>query len=449
MGKPLPGTNAWEEKQKLDVGLTAINDLLGPRSGVLRYLGEQPRQSELPNFHHFIAKSISTAPFAERANFEHSGGASVSRGGAMIKAVGEAVERYCAAIYDERAWPLVEARDAMFPHTPPASFVRYGSDQLDRPDFPFEQFDEDTRVRWQACRTIPGDREIYVPAAMIQLPYYFYAEDAEPAIVQPISTGLAAHTVLGAAIAGALCEVIERDAFAITWQAQLRHPLIEQASLPAPALDMVHRFEAVGSRVSLLWARMDHGVPTIIALQRHDHPDMPAITFAASTSPDPAMALSSALEELAHTLRWTYVLKQTRPPVSTANDYVAVVDQETHLRLHTEAAQHTLSDFIDSSPETVTFSNIARLDSATPDEGPRHVAAALARHGYTALMVEQTTPDVAELGFHVVRCVVPGLQPLVMGHALRFPPDQRLAVLAKTIPGCPRSERHAAPHPFP
>ena len=79
-------------------------------------------------------------------------------------------------------------------------------------------------MRWVPAMDPLTNEVVYVPAAMVFVPYFFYQGSGDSPIAQPISTGLACHVSPEQASLNAVCEVIERDAFTITWQARLSRP---------------------------------------------------------------------------------------------------------------------------------------------------------------------------------------------------------------------------------
>ena len=85
---------------------------------------------------------------------------------------------------------------------------------------------------------------------------------------QSISTGVAAHTHLATALASAICEVIERDAIALTWLCRLRLPRIEiddpVPDVLAPALE---RLRLSKIQQYFFDATTDLRVPTVYAVQ--------------------------------------------------------------------------------------------------------------------------------------------------------------------------------------
>ena len=84
-----------------------------------------------------------------------------------------------------------------------------------------------------------------VPAALVFVPYQYRKGNQDVPITQPISTGLACGCSYEEAAISGLCEVIERDAFTLTWQARLGHRLILHETIPPSARELVRRLEDV------------------------------------------------------------------------------------------------------------------------------------------------------------------------------------------------------------
>jgi ribosomal protein S12 methylthiotransferase accessory factor len=61
-----------------------------------------------------------------------------------------------------------------------------------------------------------------------------------------------------------------------------------------------------------------------------------------------------------------------------------------------------------------------------PESDLRKVLSILDKRGFDVLVVDLTTPDVRELGLHVVRVLIPGLQPLHGDHCYPFLGGKRL-----------------------
>ena len=219
----------------------------------------------------------------------------------MAKALGEAVERYCSARFDVDELCLCSRREADFRCVDPADCEVYHPDQLKQPGFPFVPFDDDTTIRWTPAVDPLTGETWHVPAAMVYMPYYYYIGTDDSPIVQPISTGMACHCSSAEAALSAACEVIERDAFTITWQARLAAPRSRSSRSATPITTGCSAFERTGATVSLFDITLDTAIPTVLSVLSSPSPNPPARTFATATSPSPETAVRCSLEELAHT----------------------------------------------------------------------------------------------------------------------------------------------------
>lgn len=410
----------------------ALDALVDERFGVLASVVESPYERGEPPFFHFFAETAPTDRWLPRRPFVYGGGTSTRRDIALAKAVGECVERYCAAIYDLDALPLTSARNALFECIPPDRFALFSPQQYEFSHFPFRPFSAQTSVRWVAAQRITDGRTLHVPAASVFLPYYGERGD-ETMIIPPVSTGLAAGVDFAAASLSGILEVVERDAFCRCWYEMRSAPQICRESLPAALSDMLDRFEMCGYLVDLLDITSDLGVPVVLATARSGRRDGPALSVATSAALDPELAATKALEELAMTLRYQRDLKLGRyKTVDLAGDL--------HLMHWNERSRREDAAFLWASLDRVELAGL-RIPGA-PCQGPRAlrwIADQLAQSSFDALVTDITSADIRPLGLVVVRAIVPGLQPLLFGDRMVARGGQRLR--ASTI--------NPMPHPFP
>jgi ribosomal protein S12 methylthiotransferase accessory factor len=439
--------------QPLARGMTgAIPYLVDYRVGIVRRVREVRRTPGAPNFFHAMAEACNTGAFVRQSNFNLAGGAARDRPRAIFKAVGEAVERYCSAIYDVSNLPIRTAGEAEFAVVEPDEFALFSTTQYNSPGFHWVPFTPETPVRWTAARDAYSGDTVYVPAAMTYLPYYYYQGTDDSPIVQPISTGLACHSSLDRATLAGACEVIERDAFLITWQARITPPQIRVETLDDDSYDLVQRFEDTGSSVYLFDLRMDHGVPTVLAVLRNRHAGHAALVFAAAASLKPAEAVQSALEELAHTRRYAQNIKNSMDRVVGDDDYAAVIEQRDHLNLYADHANSHLADFLFCSKVRVEFEALPDLSTGDHATDLAFLTKRVDAIGRRVLVADLTTADVRTLGLAVVRVIIPGFHPLFMGHRTRALGGRRLWEVPQKLgyPGLDAAVGdNPAPHPYP
>jgi ribosomal protein S12 methylthiotransferase accessory factor len=436
----------------LEVLRAALPVLVDERVGIVHHVEVVPREAGAPDFFHVAARAGNTQAFVRQANFANAGGASTDRRIAVAKAVGEAVERYCAAIYDVDELPLAFHARAPFPCVAPREFALHSAAQYAAPGFPWVPFDEETPVRWTAGVDLGRDDVVHVPAAMVFMPYHFYQGTGDAPIGQPISTGLACHVSRARAALGGLCEVIERDAFTITWQAGLARAQLRVETLGDAAYDLVERFERTGSTVVLLDITTDIGVPTVLAVLQAEAPEAPALVFAAAADPDPDVAVRKSLEELAHTRRYSQQVKSRLPRLAADPAHANVADQVDHLNFWCDHAHRPLADFVFGSRERVDFDELPNLATGDAAQDLRVLVARVRDAGHRVVLCDLTTPDVGDLGLHVVRVVVPGFHPLFMGYRLRALGGRRLWTVPQALGFRrigPDTGDNPVPHPYP
>ncbi len=441
-----------EKPQSLRRLFDAWEYIVDDRVGIIQFVAEVPREPGSPDFFHFFAQACNTAAFCGQTNFGNTGGASTHRGVAMAKAAGEAIERYCAAIYDVEDLPFHSYTNVPFRCVPPSDFALLSAGQYRTAEVSLVPFEEDTPVCW-ARAVDPLQGEVWhLPAAMVYIPYQYDLRRGENPIAQPISTGLACHCSYWEAAASAICEVIERDAFTITWQAMLTPPQIRLASLSAANRDRVSRFERAGYEVTLFNITMDTGVPTVLAVSRSRVPDAPPLVPAGAASLDPEQAVCKSLEELEHTRRYSQQILLDLPRLPEDPTYRNVRNQTAHLNFWCNRENAALADFLFASPLRIDFQEIADLSTGDTGLDLQALLKRVAHTGHRALLCEVTTPDVAEVGLSVVRAIIPGFHPLVVGHSIRSLGGKRLWTVPQRLGykgTTPEEGDNPVPHPYP
>ena len=429
-----------------------LDSLVDERTGIVRHLIEVKREAGAPDLFGYYAKACDTTAFTTQRNFSDAGGASTDRKIAMAKAIGEAVERYCSSIFDVSELPYFSFDSASFPTVAPGNFALYNLQQYQEAGFPYQPFLPHTHVHWIQGNDLVSSQPYYVPASMVFVPYFPNHEFGETPICQPISTGLACHFSKAEASLSAICEVIERDAFTIVWQAQLSMPQILIETLSAENQDLIKRYERSGAEVSVINLSMDHGIPTILSVLRHTHSELPALVFAAATHLDPEKAVRKSLEELALTRRLAKHLKLTIPSFSAERDYSGVANKMGHVRLLCDQKHAHLADFIFSSPVKAEFGEIQNLSSGVPEDDIQTVVENLIGFSHQVIIADLTTPDVRDLGLFVHRAIIPGFHPLFFGHRVRALGGVRLWTVPQKlgfIGISPEVGDNPIPHPYP
>jgi ribosomal protein S12 methylthiotransferase accessory factor len=427
--------------------------LVDPKVGIVREVREIPREAGAPDFFHFYATAADTRRLGFPENFRNTGAVATDRETALARALGEAVERYSGAVHDLSGLPIVARRDATFETLDPAELALFSEEQYARPGFPWKPFTDEAPVRWTPARDLLRGEELFVPAASVFLPYHPDVAKGETPVLQTISTGLACHSTPEEAAIGGLCEVVERDAFLLTWQARMGRRRIDRESLSAGNRSIAARFDPAHGELVLFDLTTDNGIPCILSVLRGGAGESPALVVAASADLDPEVAARKSLEELAHTRRYSRWIRDQLPPLlPDPPEHRNVVDQITHLLFWGDRANLPLADFLFSSRETVDLRAIPSLTTGDLAGDLRVLAERIAATGHRVLLADVTSPDVEALGLFVLHALVPGYQPLCMGHGIRSLGGRRLREVPPRLgypPIDPERGDNPAPHPYP
>jgi ribosomal protein S12 methylthiotransferase accessory factor len=431
-----------------------VSDVLVDESvGIIRSLDEVRPDPGGPNFFQFHATAANTSAFTRLENFAEAAGSAATRGVAAAKAIGEGIERYCAAIFELEELPLTSYREAPFPCTAPAEFALYSREQYERSGFPWVSFEDDTQVRWAPGIDLATGEPCHVPAVRVFIPYHYYVGTGEAPIDQPISTGLASHTDATLAVRSAIAEVVERDAFLIVWQAMMSPPQVRLETLSAANYDLVERFEAASNRVVMFDITLDVGIPTILTAILGENEGAPALVVAGASAPDPEEAARKSLEEAPLTRLYSqYMVSRAPRLVPDPPDYASIDSQGAHLNFWTDHAILPFADFLFASQVRVDFSEIPSLATGDPIEDVRAMVSRIRAVGERVVLADLTTDDVRELGFTVVRAIVPGFHPLHVGYGLRALGGDRLWGVPQALGYrgiTPAGGDNPAPHPYP
>ena len=430
----------------------AIGVLVDDRVGIIREVRERRKACGAPGLVYMSAKTCDLKtlnPHQQLSVFVGSG-TSTNRSSAMAKAVGEAVEHYCAAIYSIEDFPLSSFESAEFPSVPPKDFALFSSEQYAQPGFSYRPFGRKTRIRWTPALDLYTRETRYVPAAMVFLPYDQTLTGETP-ITPQISSGLACHSTPTIAACSAICEVIERDAIAITWQAKLARPQIRLDTLSTRNQDLLAQLTRPGASVTLIHLSMDHEIPVIFSIMTSTVSEAPALVVAAAAHLDPEQAVQKSLEELAQIWCLSTMIKSERPKFFPGRQWKNVVDPHSHAALYFDHANLHLGEFLWSSRDRIALKDIKNLSAQDSGRDLRLLVEKVNAVGHRVLLVDVTSEDVKSLGLWVFRAVIPGFHPLFMGYRYRALGGTRLWEIPQRLEysGLVRQRGdNPAPHPF-
>jgi ribosomal protein S12 methylthiotransferase accessory factor len=374
-----------------------------------------------------------------------------TRSAATAAAIGEAAERYSASWLPGEL-VLASAAELGDEAVEPERFALFRRDQYERSGFPFRPFTRETRIRWTRGSTLPDGGPAWLPAQLVYLTGAAPSTGETP-IGYTTSNGLACGPTLEEALASALLEVVERDAFMLTWHARLSLPLVELDGDAELGRFLDRYVRPTGLRASAVDLSAFHGIPTVLALVRGARPHDVALAVGASAAAVGRDACIKAFGEAFACRAWARLLLRSRSDRRFEPDFGDVADFEDHVHLYALHEYAGKADFLDRSTERRELADLPELRGTTAAARVTTVADRLAQAQTRAYAVDVTAPDVREAGLHVVRVVVPELCQLDLFHHHRFLGGARLydepsRLGLRDAPLAP-DEVNPDPHPFP
>jgi len=245
----------------------------------------------------------------------------------------------------------------------------------------------------------------------------------EPHFAYEISNGCAAGSCIEEAVLHGLLEACERDAFLLTWYAQLPLRRLDLESAPASCRLLAgHLQQATHYSLHAFDMTMEHGVPAVWMMAINDLPgqDRPHAVCAAAAHLRPEGALESAIREVSASLAWLTRAWRREAALPLLSDPLRVREVHDHALLYGLQEAFPRFDFLFRSNRTHRLDEMAAW--TLTDDVADDVNAVLARFletGLDVIVVRQTSPEQRRGGLECVKVLVPGLLPMTFGHFAR------------------------------
>ncbi|MGK3960186.1 TOMM precursor leader peptide-binding protein [Sorangium sp. So ce118] len=402
--------------------------IVDARAGIVRHLGLAATSPALAPETPFIAAALlsrytdGSAPAHRCEEPEVGTGKGVTAVEALIRATGEAVERYSAGIFDARALLRASVAEMKGDFIAPERLCLYDEAQYARPGFPFARLDPTTPIAWALGRWLDTRAPVHVPA----LPAY-YGSCAEPGahFCEVTSNGLAAGPTLEGASMGAALELIERDAFMISWLA--RRPgrrILPDDAIEPEVHEVARQLAERGARVELYLLEAGIAVPVVMCVGYGDGKRWPGAVVSIAAHLSPLIAIKKAILEQGQIGSFVFRL-MTGEDVAVPERPEDVRTLEDHAVYYLPPSRAAAFAFLRQGG-TVTASELEEPREISLSELARRVQAA----GMRIAIVDVTSPDLAATPFRVARALGPDFQQIHFGHELARLGNPRLRSMA-------------------
>lgn len=208
----------------------------------------------------------------DKAGSYHIGGVGLNRSEALVRAIGESVERYCQLVsvvggtVPIRIATIEQVAASGRKFLSPDDLSFFSADQYARQGFPFQPPVPGAPYGWAEMTATTSGEQWLVPAQLAFVGYGPHRGLGEPWLVAAVTTGTATHRTRPAATRGALLELIQLDTAMGHWYGAGQAPRI-----------------GLGTRLEYLRRIVERQVPSTTMLSFHylASPDLPGQTVAA------------------------------------------------------------------------------------------------------------------------------------------------------------------------
>ena len=428
-----------------------LMELVSSRVGVIRTLSKFQRGAEEPSPPYIYEATRSHFDYRMvRAQDRIGVGKGATEGEAMLGALGEAVERYCASHAFEHAMfcaPWAKVRECAIA---PPEFVLYSNRQYEQQNFAYRRWAPQDPVRWLRLCELPSGHQVFAPATLVYLAWP--NPRAEDSFTAPTSNGLAAGPDLDSAILSGLYELIERDAFVINWMARLPAPKLQFGSLPALANSIRQHYASSGIEVQVFHMCTDLPVHVMMAIAIDRTGSGPGALVGLGCHFNPGTALLKSLFEICEARPGEVRRYRENPSAERLKRYQDVKTLEDHSAYLTVPERLGEFAFLLENGCNQNFADLPDHSTGNLKSDLNRCIEILREAGCRVVFADVTTPDLAGYPIRAVRTLATGLQPIHFGHAGARLGGRRLFELPKRLGFAPKvlseTDLNPCPHPL-
>jgi len=342
---------------------------------------------------------------------------------AMIRLVGEAIERYSLMVgpypYQNEiqyaTYHEMERNGKVIPWEYLTLYTENDYAKLNKGSYKDHRpLKKDDVIAWLSCPSLLyPNQTIWVPMQLLFVGYKASRLKKEQLFAPAFSTGTAAHRSLEHALLNAILEIVEIDAVMVQWYTQRKAPqiLLDDITLLQHYGQLFSKdsdIEVLAMDLRIL-DEIQANVFGVVLLNRQD--TRPLVSYGAQADLDPASAFHRSLME-AMAIRFLGIYG----PLYSPNEYLAPItneftDLDTNVSFFAnpeDAAtkRGIIQDLIQGKKLLSSFPHFDTLDTK---QNLLNLLTQLKKISEYAVYLDVTPPEVREHGWYVMRAIVPEL----------------------------------------
>lgn len=441
-----------QDELNISTSLKKITILTSPQKGVLRKLNRVQHYSDEPKPFKFsaISKSV-TKKISDGRDFLSFGvGYSFfSEEEALIKCIGEAIERYCLKVYKKDkffygSYKYLKRRGAINPSII-ASFSEKQRKKLKNINV-----NSSDNFYWAKGYSLTYNEQVLIPAQLVYLSYK--KEPKEKIIRLPLSTGAAGGACLASALCRGIYEVVERDAFMIHWLNKLTPPKVNMRAISDTRVQKIlNILERYLLKINVLDITTDLNIPTFLSVLIDETGIGLPVSLGLKSHLNPINAIVGSMQESLNPREW--IRREVENNSSLIREVNADEISTTRLRgifWFDKNKMNKLHFLIKRRPAKKVY--LKKIRYLSSGEQLKILLKIFKNKKYEVSFVDIGMPKIRQSGYEVVFVFIPELHPLYLDEKYPYLGGRRLYQVPRLIGYKNVQKReedlYQFPHPF-
>ncbi len=375
--------------------------------GILGDFAPRLNFSDEPQFYQYMCER---SPHSIKVKKGFGYGCSDKESEAFTSAVAEAIEHYCILFERDELFIKDSYRNLKDVAINPFRFVPFSEDQLRKKSYKKFGISEETKLNWLEGHSLTNKKRVLVPASLVYANYNAISRK-EPIIQFGISTGAACGSSLEFSQYRGICEIIERDAYMISFLNKLPKKVVDLSDNEYLSR-FKRRIERYELEVYVLNTQLDLSVVTTTCIILDRTGSGSAVCAGLGGSLDPKKAIQASILEAVRrhiSARDRFFRnKQLSMPRKNSFDWFSLQKQLLWSAPHMiKKAETFISDAklpydkLENEKNNISFN-----DKVT------YLVDELKSRNCEVICVDVTIPEVEEQGLKVVKILIPEMVPL-------------------------------------
>jgi len=366
-----------------------------------------------------------------------SGISFVSKKLALIKCLGEAVERFSINCFKKDSIIFSTYNDLInnnLKAIDPTIYLKNKNNIRGR------------KIGWVEGRDLYFNNKIYIPAQLVYLNYRILDEIKFPNV---ISTGAAGHFYHEIALLNGIYEIIERDAFMTVWLNKISPPVIDlQKISDLTILSLIKTFHRYNLQPYIINLTNDLSIPVFLTILIDKTGIGPSITLGLKSSLNIKEAIIHSIEEAFQIRPWIRrEIMKKKSLLSKINREKIINNEINRAVLWYPISMINKVEFLFNQKKTVIK---IKPFSLNKKQELAKVKELMKNKKFHIYYVNVTPSNFRKINYLVYKVIIPGLQPLYLNESCKIIVMDRLKSVASYF-GYYKNNKiiiNPLPHPF-